>query len=123
VRSNTIDKSQIKCVAVIQCDHALDRKNSALYALEFLRRENVFQDYPDDVIFVASSCGGCPGKSLPGLARQLERLTRSVEDMSGDRIVVHLAAHKQEHSCAHREYIKQLILHQGLSCVENDLPE
>ena len=123
MRSNTIDKSHIKCVAVIQCYQTLDPKKSALYALEFLRRENVFQDYADDVIFVASSCGGCPGKSLPGLARQLERLTRAVEDMSGDRIVVHLAGHKCGHTCDHREYIKQLIAHQGLCCVENDLPE
>lgn len=110
-------------VAVIQCAIALERCSGFHCSRAFYRRENYFKGYPDNVIYVPFSCGGCPGRRVSRLIANLAKRAQKLEGIDKDNIIVHLTAcvvNNNGHypSCPFKDYMKAIILQKGFKVIE-----
>ncbi len=115
-------EGSVKCVAVVQCDVALERCCGANCAISFSGRKHHFDTYGHEVIYVSFSCGGCPGRRVSRLVSHLLRKLKKV-DIGRDGVAVHLAScvvNDNAHAppCPHIDYMKRILERRGLRVVE-----
>jgi predicted metal-binding protein len=121
--SGQAERSDIKCVAVIQCHIAHERCTGSHCAITFARREGLFAGYPADAIYVPFTCGGCPGRRISRLMAQLKDSMRKKLALEPGRIAVHLSSCVVNDSghyppCPHVEYMKAILSRKGCNVVE-----
>ncbi len=107
----------MKYVVIIQCD--ITRRRCSGYACTeaFYSKEDAFEGYPDDVKYIAMTCGGCCGAQLASLLEHFSNKLKKT-DVKKDDVVVHLSscmANDNYHHdrCPHIDYIKALVLKKG----------
>ena len=120
--ATALAEGNVACVAVVQCDVALERCSGAACAISFTGRKHHFDTYGQEVIYVPFSCGGCPGRRASRLVSQLLRKLKKV-DVGPERVVTHLAAcvvNDNVHAppCPHIDYMKRVLERSGLRVVE-----
>ena len=120
--TRAIDKSSIRCVAVIQCEVTRERCPGGHCAIDFAKRRQHFEGYGPDVIFAPIPCGGCPGRRISRTVRILEHNVKN-EGITHDQIAVHLASCMVFDSnhyppCPNLDYIKRMLTRRGWRFVE-----
>jgi predicted metal-binding protein len=113
----------IKIVAVIQCAIALERCSGFHCSQAFYKRENYFKDYPDNVMYVPFSCGGCPGRRVSRLISNLAKGALKKEGIDKDSIIVHLTAcivtdNGHYPQCPFKDYMKAILLQKGFKVID-----
>ncbi|HUS47840.1 MAG TPA: CGGC domain-containing protein [Phycisphaerae bacterium] len=122
-----MDKSKIKCVAVIQCAVAHERCPGVKCAGAFAHRKHYFAGYgPQVEYYLPFGCGGCPGRRVGRLASLLKRVMKKDQQVEPDEIAVHLAScivtdNGHYPPCPHRGEIKTILSRKGLQVVEGSV--
>ena len=122
-----MDKSQAKCVAVIQCSVSHERCPGAKCAGAFAQRNDYFAGYgADAAYYVPFGCGGCPGRRVGRLLSCLKKNMKKQHNVEADQIVVHLAScvigdNGHYTPCPFAKDIKTMIARKGLHFVEGSL--
>jgi predicted metal-binding protein len=127
LRIAAVDKSKIKCVAVIQCAVAHERCPGAKCAAAFSGRKHYFVGYgPGTIYYVPFGCGGCPGRRVGRLATYLKRAFKKHQSVEPEEIAVHLATcivgdNAHYPPCPFRQDIKLMLSRKGLKVVEGSV--
>lgn len=113
-----MDKSKIKYVVAIQCDHSRKRCSGFACANSFFQRDFAFGGYPDDTRFITTTCGGCDGTPVAGQLEHFGKKLRAKTDISKSEVAVHLSTcvvteNRHHDRCPHVEYIKDIIRRNG----------
>ncbi len=124
--SATVDPTgqrSVKIVAVVQCAVALERCSGFSCARAFHNRTHGFQGYPESVMFVPFSCGGCPGRRVSRLVEHLARMAGKKDNIKKKDIRVHFTgcvANDNGHypRCPFNNYMKAFLKQKGC-CVIN----
>jgi predicted metal-binding protein len=103
-------------IVVVQCHIVKERCSGFLCEHAFNERKDCFSDYAgkENLRYLSITCGGCCGR---GTLRKLQNLITQLkkkENISKDKIVVHLsscAAFESSHGpeCPHKDYLANLI--------------
>ncbi len=119
-----MDRSQIKCVAVVQCAVAHERCPGTKCAGTFVARQDYFAGYgPEAKYYVAFECGGCPGRRVGRLVSTLKKQAKKHYGIEPGQIVVHLATcvvsdNGHYPPCPHVKDIRAMIARKGFHFVE-----
>jgi len=130
-----MEKSQAKCVAVIQCSVAHERCPGAKCAGAFAQRKDYFAGYAPAgdggggsgaAYYVPFGCGGCPGRRVGRLLSVLKKNMKKLLGVEANQIVVHLATcvigdNGHYTPCPFAKDIKMIIARKGLHFVEGSL--
>ncbi len=113
-----MDKSKIKYVAVIQCDHTLKRCSGFACSYYFYDRYAGYEGYPEDTKFITMSCGGCCGTGVAGVLEHFGKKLRTLTDIDKSEVAVHLATcmvtdNRHHDRCPYVDYIKRIIRKNG----------
>jgi predicted metal-binding protein len=114
-------------IVVVQCDIVMERCSGFLCEKAFNDRSGAFAAYPKENSYrtLYLTCGGCCGRAVHRKLGDLVNMLKKAEEMSQDRIVVHLASCITKESfhgpkCPHLDYLKELISgSKGLDLVED----
>jgi predicted metal-binding protein len=119
-----MDKSEAKCVAVIQCAVTHERCPGMKCAGAFSGRKDYFAGYgPQAAYYVPFSCGGCPGRRVGRLLGVLKKAMKKHYAVEPGEILVHLATcvvgdNGHYPPCPFVKDIKTMIGRKGLHFVE-----
>lgn len=113
----------IKIVVIVQCAIALERCSGFNCSWAFHKRSNYFKDYPEDVMYVPFSCGGCPGRRVSRLISNLRKGALKKGNIEKHNIVVHLTAcvvsdNGHYPKCPFKDYMKVILLQKGFKVIE-----
>ena len=109
-----------KAVVVIQCDITCRRCSGFACSETFYKRNDYFQDYPVDTLYVPMTCGGCCGKGLSAKLSHFVKLAKRKMDISPSDVSVHLAScitteNRHFERCPHFDYMVSIIRKNGLT--------
>lgn len=113
-----MDKSAIKYVVVIQCEHSRRRCSGFACSNCFFDKVDGFEGYGEDTKYLAFNCGGCDGTSVSGYLEHFGKKLRGKTDIKKSEVAVHLATcmvteNRHHDRCAHVDYIKDIIRKKG----------
>ena len=106
-------------IVIIQCEDVTKRCSGFLCMNDFYERIGKFEGYPDEVRYMAITCGGCCGNLLtPKLENLGMRLKKA--GMSKEDVAVHFAScicsdnsHRQP--CPFMNRMKNLLIRKGFN--------
>ena len=113
-----MDKSKIRYVIAIQCEHSKKRCSGFACSNAFFERRDAFGGYPEGTKFLTTTCGGCCGT---GVAAQLEHFGKKLHvktDIKKSEVAIHLAScivteNRHHDRCPHVDYMKSIIRKNG----------
>lgn len=113
-----MDKSLIRYVVAIQCEHSKKRCSGFACSNSFFERNFAFSGYPEGTKFLTVSCGGCCGVSVAGQLEHFGKKLRAKTDISKSEVAIHLATcivtdNRHHDRCPHVEQIKKIIRKNG----------
>jgi len=108
-----------KIIVIIQCEDVVKRCSGFLCMNDFYEKNGKFENYPENVRYMAVTCGGCCGNLLtPKLENLGMRLKKA--EISKDDVVIHFAscvcsdnAHRQP--CPFMNRMKALLIKKGFN--------
>ncbi len=113
-------------IAIVQCHLVKQRCSGYFCEKSFHERTGGFAAYSADEAYrtLYLTCGGCCGKALQRKLSHLVHKIKAREEVTEDRIVVHLASCITKDNyhgppCPHLDYLKQLIGKLGLDVCED----
>ena len=109
----------MKLLVIIQCEDVVKRCSDFLCMNDFYEKNGKFENYPENVRYMAVTCGGCCGNLLtPKLENLGMRLKKA--GISKDDVIVHFAscvcsdnAHRQP--CPFMNRMKALLIKKGFN--------
>ena len=118
-----MDKSQFRCVAVIQCAVSHERCPGGACAASFFARKHYFAGYGPETMYLAFQCGGCPGRRVSRLLETLRKQMKKQCGLEPDQIAIHLATCVVSDSahyppCPHVKDIRTMVARKGFHLVE-----
>lgn len=113
-----MDKSKIRYVVVIQCDHSRKRCSGFACSNAFFEKANAFAGYGEGTKFVTMTCGGCCGTPVAGYLEHFGQKLKAKTDIPKSEVAVHLSTcmvtdNRHHDRCPHVEYIKGIIRKNG----------
>jgi predicted metal-binding protein len=111
------DKPEL--VVIIQCEDVVKRCSGFLCMNDFYERTGKFADYPEDVRYMAITCGGCCGNLLTAKLENLGMRLRKAGIQKED-VAIHFAScvcsdnsHRQP--CPFMNRMKTLLIRKGFA--------
>lgn len=107
-----------KYVLMIQCDIAHRRCSGFACTNAFYAKEEMFEEYGDDVKYISFTCGGCCGKGVSAKLGHFAKQSKKHNAINKDEVVVHLAScmvtdNYHYDRCPHVDYIKSIVEKRG----------
>ncbi len=119
------DQAGVKMVVVVQCDQVVHEVCPGFMCEHaFTKRSDAFQEYPpENVRYMAISCGGCPGRAVWRKLVNIRNNLKKREQSGTEGVTVHLStcicrASVHGPRCPHLDYLKAQIERARFAYVE-----
>lgn len=108
----------VEYVVIIQCDIALKRCSGFACTNAFYNRDEMFENYTDNVKYISFSCDGCCGKGVSSKLEHLSRKLKNKTDFNKGDTAIHLSScmttdNYHYDRCPHIDYIKSIVVKKG----------